>query len=479
MPSHLLALDVGTTTVKALLLSLSDASVVHAQNRLTSKYPAQDRVEQDPEQVWETTFSTIKQALKAAKLQPSDIASIGITTQRSSIVVWDKTTGASLAPMVIWSDNRGRQRARELRAKGYLISDQQAASKLESVIASLSQTPEKLLWGNIDSFIIWQLSAGAFHVTDKSQAWASGYLDYAEGKWNERLIKDQNLSPDIFPTLVDTRGNLAATARNIFGAKVPISAIIADQQSALVAHNCLLEGKGKITLGTASVFNMCTGSTPLMLSETLIPWIQDSVGKQVTYCLEGMVLSGGAMLEWLVGSLEMAANAQSIEGRVEKISSSEGVCVLPALWGLGAPHGKSDATATICGLTVKSTKAHILRAALEGIAFRIREIVEAIEGAAPFPQMETIPVDGGMTAIPSFMSILANVLQRPIQKHAIQEATAYGAALSAGLGSGLLTTASLPQYIQYSQTFSPEQEAGEWDSKFSIWKEAVYAGSKK
>lgn len=474
MPEHILAIDVGTTSARAMIVSPDRAALGMAQKKLETLYPQPGHVEQNPNHVWDTLTQVIERVLTDTALSKRDLMAIGVTTQRSSIVVWDKRTGAALGPMIVWSDLRGSERASELLAKGYLLGAQMAAAKLEAVIQSVNDVDKKhLAWGTIDSFITSKLSGGA-HVTDRSQASATGYLDIETMKWNGLLVSEQNLEDVSFPAIVDTWGEIAETSEASFGAQVPITAVIADQQSAMMAHNCTQPGDCKITYGTSGVFNMHTGSELTFISETLIPWVQTSVSDRTTFCLEGMVFTVGAMFDWTVDHLSLGSKVAELGTLTSQVDDSGGVFVLPALQGLGAPHGNPEQTALFGGISSSTTKAHIARALLEGVAFRIAEILERVSEHTTVPAASMLCADGGASANDIFMQIQANILARPVQRHRTREATALGASVCAALGAGSIARSDISTFANYDRVFEPQWGSDEAEAKLQKWRDRVY-----
>jgi len=473
MPELIAALDVGTSAVGAGLFRPDGGLAAFASQRLVSTSPGPSRLEQDAEAVWRAARRTVSKALATARRGASDLAAIGVTTQRTSVVVWDRRTGKPLAPMVIWSDLRGVGRSAELRAEGFTVYPQQAAAKLEAIVAAIpSDTRRDLLWGNIDSYLIWKLSGGAVHATDRSQAFPTAYLDLSTMGWNRALIDRQRLDPAIFPALVDTWGPIGVTAKSVFGAAVPITADVADQQSALIAHGGEA-GCAKVTYGTSATMNLGTGSELVLKSMAAPPFVQSSVGGDTRFCLEGMVYSAASALDWLRASFKMGGHA-AFDALVASASNAGGVSFLPALQGLGAPHGDPARRGRLEGLATDTSRAQIAHAGLEGVAFRVREVVEHLYAISGMTPPDALGVDGGLTASDRFLQIQADLLGRPIRRHAVREATACGAAICAGLGAGLLTPADARAFVRYERTFEPAIGADESDCRFERWKAAVY-----
>jgi len=469
MPELLLAIDVGTSTARAALFSPGGALTAIARARLTSVSLAPGRVEQDALRVWRTVKTLARKVLADAGRTGADVAAIGLTTQRASTVVWDRRTGRPVSPLVIWSDLRGVERAAELRAAGFFIAPQQAAAKLEAILSEVETPAEHLAFGNIDAFLIWKMSGGAVHATDASQAWPLGYLDLATMGWNQALMAHQGLDERLFPRLVDTWGPIARTTPGFLGAAIPIAADIADQQSALIAHG----ETAKVTFGTSATFDLATGTEFLFRSPTAPPFVLSRAAGEARFCVEGMVLSAGSALDWLRGVCRLGNHAR-FEALAASVADTGGAWFLPALQGLGAPHGDVTRRATLGGLTSATTQAHIARAALEGVTFRLREVFDHVHEATGVAAPDILGVDGGLTTHGAFLQIQADILARPIRRHAAREATACGAAICAGRGIGLLTGADEAAFTRYDAAFEPTISAEEADARFTRWRANVY-----
>jgi glycerol kinase len=472
MPELILAIDVGTTTARAAVFTPGGALEAIGAAPLTSRAPHRGWVEQDAARVWRVTKGVIARALAKAGRAPADLAAIGVTSQRTSIVVWDRSSGAPAGPMVIWSDLRGEGRAGELREAGFFLAPQQAAAKLEAVLAGAAAPGRRLAWGNIDSYLMWKLSGGAVHATDASQAWPTGYLDLGTMDWNRALIAHQQLDEALFPRLVDTWGPIGVTDARVFGAPVPITADIADQQSALMAHG-EAAGAAKVTYGTSATLDLATGGEFIFKSPTAPPFVAWRVGGQARFCLEGMVLSAGAALDWLRALCRLGDHAR-FEALAASVPDAGGAAFLPALHGLGAPHGDAARRAGLTGLGASVTRAHLARAALEGVAFRVREVFEHVYGLTDLPPPGALGVDGGLTANAAFLQIQADLLGRPVRRHATLEATAAGAALCAARGAGLLTAGDARAFTRYDRVVEPKIGADEATDRFSAWRRRVY-----
>jgi glycerol kinase len=471
MPELILAIDVGTTSTRAAVLGLDGGIAGLAARPLASRSPRPGWVEQNAEAVWTATMDAIAGALAAAGRAAGDIAAVGVTTQRASAVVWDRTSGAPRSPLVVWSDLRGAGRASELAKAGFMLAPQQAATKLEAIFAAVDAPAASLAWGNIDSFLIHRLTGGV-HVTDRSQAWPSGYLAIPELGWNERLIDHQGLDPATFPRLTDTWGEIARTSAAVFGAAAPIAADIADQQSALIAHGDT-PGTAKFTFGTSGTFDLATGETFLFPAPSLPPLIVSSVTGQTRFCLEGMVLSAGSAIDWMRQAFALGDHA-AFEALAGSVTDTGGAAFLPALQGLGAPHGDPARRGALTGLTGSVSRAHLARAGLEGLAFRAREIIERVHEATGFTPPPALGVDGGLSGSDVFLHILADLIGAPVRRHATPEATLLGAAIGAGRGAGLLTEGDIAAMIAFDPPVTPSLDAARSAERFAAWRAQVY-----
>ena len=472
MPEAILAIDVGTTSVRAAVVWPDGRIAGLAAEPLISATPAPGRVEQDAGRVWAATRRVMARALEAERLAPADIAAIAVTTQRASAVAWDRATGEPLSPMVVWSDLRGAGRAGELLQSGFMLAPQQSATKLESLFAGIDAPAGRVCWGNIDSYLIFRLTGGATHATDRSQAWPSGYLSFPDLGWNQRLIDHQGLDPAMFPILVDTWGPIGVTDPAVFGAATPIAADVADQQSALIAHG-ETAGAAKITFGTSATFDLATGATFRFPGPSTPPLLVSSVAGDTRWCVEGMVLSAGSALDWMRATFGLGDLA-AFGDLAGSVPDAGGAAFLPALQGLGAPHGDPTRRAGLTGLTSAVGRGHLARAGLEGLAFRAREVLDHVFAGDDLVAPDAIGVDGGLTASPLFLRVLADLTGRTVRRHATPEATLLGAAICAGRGVALLGDADIAAMRRFAPPVEPAIAADEAAARFAAWRAAVY-----
>lgn len=480
MPEHILSIDAGTTSVRVLVVGPDGAVCARVRETVPIAYPGPGRVEQDAEQIWGTTRVLIGAALQQAGLGAKDVAAVGLTTQRASCVIWDRATGAPVTPLISWQDLRGVARASTLRDAGFLILPQAAAAKLEAALDGVEPGRARaesgqLAWGNIDSYLVHRLSGAARHITDLSQACATGYLDFETGDWNNRLIDAQGLSVAFFPTLVDSAGTLGQTDPAAFGASVPIAAILGDQQSAALGQRCHDPGDGKVTYGTSGAADVHTGRE-IMSVDGAYPLVLRRRADVTEYCLEGMVITAGAMFDWLsggIGLLDDPAQAQSVGAEA---ADTGGVFVLPALQGLGSPHAEPERRGLIAGLSRGTRREHIVRAMLEGIAFRVREMLDAIYGGSGLPRPQRLRVDGGAAANDLLLQLQASVLGAAVERMAPLEATAFGAALEAGQAVGLWPEDRAHSLRGVDRMFEPAWSDDERELRYAAWREACGVG---
>ncbi len=455
-----------------MVFTPAGVSLGAAQVGLVSSHPEPGRVEQDAAVVWEVVQQVQKRALAAAGCAPNDLASVGVATQRSSVVIWERASGHPVAPMVVWNDLRGDERAAQLQAEGFPVMNITAAAKLEGVLAALPDGRQRahageLAWGTLESYLVYRLTGGKRHITDRSCAWSTAYLDFFNPtQWNEALIAHQGLPLEFFPTLCDTTGFLGVTEAKTFGAAVPIGAVVADQQAGMFAHQALEQGRWKATFGTSGVLMVATGQH-LDTSSGLVPMALAGWGDKTLLAAEGMVRSAGEMLPWAV-SQGFAPSVEELCLQAGQTPDAGGVSVLPALHGLGTPHNNPTASVAVRGRSATTTAAHLARAVLEGVALRMAEIVHLAATHHPIGPTTALPVDGGLTRSDVFCQILADLLARPVTRRHQVEATAWGAARAGAQGVGVETSDSTDFCQRFNPTLTPteaRQRLHQWQAQ--------------
>ncbi|HXQ11297.1 MAG TPA: FGGY family carbohydrate kinase [Caulobacteraceae bacterium] len=476
MAERLLAIDAGTTTARVCVFDPGGELLARTAAPVASTTPEPGRVEQDAEAIWRTVRRLIRTALDAAGAPPSDVAAIGITTQRTSLVAWDRKTGQPLAPMIVWSDLRGAERAAELQAAGFPIAPQQAAAKLEGLLDSLPNgraiaAEAGLAVGNIDAFLVWKLTGGGAHLTDRSQAWPMGYLDLASMGWNRGLLSLQGADEAILPRLVDTWGALAVTSRAVFGAAVPITAVIADQQAALIGHGAEGAGDAKVTYGTSATLDIGTGGAFTFKGTATPPFVVSHVKGETRFCLEGMVFAAGSAIDWLKQTMGVRGHA-AFDALATQAPDAGGAAFLPALQGLGAPHPDPDRRALLAGLSGATGRAEIARAGLEGVAYRVCEILDHLTAGEARPAV--LKADGGLAASDVLMQLQADVTGVPVARHALRDAAAAGAAIAAGRGAGVLDEGDGGGFTRHDRLFEPAIGVDAAHARFTAWRALTY-----
>jgi glycerol kinase len=453
----LLALDLGTTGACALVVGADGRVLARAYRALPTRFPAPGRVEQDPREMWERSLEVLREALGSAAVGADQVAALGVVTQRATVVAWDSRTGEPLCPAIGWQDQRTAPRVAELRAFGIPITTLPSATKIEWWLRNQGAVAEaaaagRLRLGSPDAWLSHRLTGGAAHVTDPGQASCTGLYDLQAGSWGPLALQLFGVDERSLPAVVPTSAVVGETPAELLGAAVPVAARAGDQQAASFAQGVHRRGDAKLTLGTAAMLDLHVGSQPGEAARgafALALW-RLARGEEA-HCLEGSVITAGAVVDWLVslGILPEAAALDAVAGGVE---SAEGVALVPALQGLGAPFLDLEARGLLGGLTRGSTAAHVARAAVEGIAQRCVDVCDALELDA-----RPLRVDGGLARSDLLMQLLADLGGRPLLRAAEAETTALGAAFLAGLAVGVFASpAACCDLAPAATRFDPE-----------------------
>ena len=488
MSRYVLAIDQGTTSTRALIVDESGAVLATAQYPISLTYPAPGWVNQDAAEIWELTRRSCLEAIGAAGLTPSQIEAIGITNQRETTVLWDRRTLEPLAPAIVWQSRQSAPIVADLIQRG--MSDRY--TQITGLVPDAYFSATKLRWlfdhhpelraraeagelcaGTIDSWLTCKLTNGTRHITDRSNASRTMLYDIRELEWSQALLDDLAIPSGILPDVVENSGALAVTGTSVLGAEIPICGLAGDQHAALFGQACFAPGMAKNTYGTGSFLLMQTGSTPAISRNKLLTTIAWSIDGEVSYALEGAIFVTGAAIGWLRDGLGLFERASDVESLAATVASTEGVAFVPALTGLGAPHWDPDARGTILGLTRGTTRAHIARAALEAIAFQVRDVVDAMCSDSAVSLSE-LRVDGGAAGNDLLMQLQADLLGVPIIRPTQLESTAMGAAFLAGLGAGIWkSTADIEHTWHIDKRFEPRIGQDERDARYAVWKRAV------
>jgi glycerol kinase len=473
LPNYILSLDQGTTSSRAIIFNKEGEIVSVAQKEFTQIYPQPGWVEHDAKEIWLTQLTVATEAVLKAQTTPADIAAIGITNQRETTVVWDRETGNPIYNAIVWQDRRTSAYCNFLKEQGHdtviqkktgLILDSYfSATKIKWILdevpgARQKANEGKLAFGTVDSWLIWNLTAGQVHATDVTNASRTMIYNINTLEWDDELLALFTIPSSMLPKVVSSSEVVGETAGKILAAKIPIAGIAGDQQSALFGQMCTKPGMVKNTYGTGCFMLMNIGNKPTLSKNKLITTIAWKIGDDVQYALEGSIFIGGAVVQWLRDGLGIIKTAADVEALAQQVEDNSGVYLVPAFAGLGAPYWNQEARGTLVGLSRGTTSSHIARAALESIAFQTMEVLKAME-ADSGASIQELRVDGGATVNNLLMQIQADVLQTDVVRPEITETTAMGAAYLAGLAVGFWeNTDQIQQQWKIQRTFKPSDK---------------------
>ena len=486
--SYLLALDQGTTSSRAIIFNEHGQVQATAQLEITIKTPHSGWVEQDAQEIWTTQIAVVQQALASARILAKDIKAIGLTNQRETTVVWDKRNSKPLAPAIIWQDRRATEWCNQLiqqnlqdkiqHKTGLRIDPYFSAGKLVWLLENvdgLHALAEQghVAFGTVDSWLMWNLTQGAEHVIEASNASRTMLMNLQTQMWDEELLELFNIPRSVLPKIISSDSYVADTATGLLGANIPITGILGDQQSALFGQSCFDVGTAKNTYGTGCFMLFNTGHEVQFSQNKLISTLAWQCHDQTTYALEGSVFMAGAIVQWLRDGLGIIQNSSEVEKLACQVNDTDGVVLVPAFTGLGAPHWDSDARALLCGMSRGTNKAHIARAALESIAFQVSDVLTAMQSDIAHPLKE-LRVDGGASRNDMLMQFQADILNVPVLRPKMLESTAWGAAAMAGLKAGVFSNLSeISESWQLDRAFEPNMQADQRQSRLSQWQTAL------
>ena len=486
--SYLLALDQGTTSSRAIIFNEYGIVQATAQRETHIQTPHSGWVEQDAQEIWSSQIAVVQQALANARILAKDIKAIGLTNQRETTVVWDKRTGKPLAPAIIWQDRRATDWCNHLIQKdlnqliqtktGLRIDPYFSAGKLVWLLKNVDGLKDlaqqgHVAFGTIDSWLIWNLTQGSEHVIEASNASRTMLMNLQNQSWDEELLELFDIPKSVLPKIIQSDHYVADTAEGLLGATIPITGILGDQQSALFGQSCFDAGTAKNTYGTGCFMLFNTGHEVQYSQNKLLSTLAWQAQGQTTYALEGSVFMAGAIVQWLRDSLGIIQKSCDIEKLASTVEHTDGVVLVPAFTGLGAPHWDSDARALLCGMSRGSTKAHIARAALEAIAFQVSDVLSAMQSDIDQPLKE-LRVDGGASQNDILMQFQADILNVPVLRPKMLESTAWGAAAMAGLKAGVFTDLSdISASWKLDRCFEPNMQQDKRDEHLEHWKTAL------
>jgi glycerol kinase len=487
MTKYVLALDQGTTSSRAIVFDRRGSLIATAQKEFRQIFPQPGWVEHDAAEIWSTQLECAQSALRQAGARAADVAAIGVTNQRETVVLWDRATGAPVCNAIVWQDRRTAERCAELRAMGaedrvraktgLVLDPYFSATKLGWMLdhvpgARARAERGELAFGTVDAWLIWNLTGGAQHVTDVSNASRTLLFNLATLAWDDELLELFGVPRSVLPRVTASSEEVGVTT--LFGGAIPIAGNAGDQQAATFGQACFAPGMAKNTYGTGAFMLMNVGASPQPSANRLLTTAGWTLGVgPAAYMLEGSVFVAGAVVQWLRDGLALFARSDDVEALARQVPDASGVLVVPAFVGLGAPHWDADARGTIVGLTRGTTKAHVARAALESIAFQSYDVLEAMQRDAAQPLTE-LRVDGGAARNDLLMQFQADVMGVPVVRPVVTETTALGAAYLAGLATGFWTgTDEIATLWRAERRFEPAMSIDERDARVGEWRRAV------
>lgn len=489
---YVLALDQGTTSTRALLFNHDGQVVALSQKEIKQHYPNTGWVEHDAQEIWSTTLGVIAEVMtKRGNIRPNEIAALGITNQRETTVVWDKRTGMPIYNAIVWQSRQTMDICEDLKAQrlesvvrnktGLMIDPYFSGTKLKWILDNVEGARERakngeLLFGTVDSWLIWKLSGGEVHVTDYSNASRTLMYNIHTLEWDADLLDIYGVPDVMLPAVKPSAEVFTETdPAHFFGERIPIAAACGDQQAALFGQACFEHGMAKNTYGTGCFMLMNTGEHAVNSTNGLLTTIAWGIEGRIEYALEGSIFVAGSAVQWLRDGLQMLTDVKESEHFAERVSSSEGVYVVPAFVGLGTPYWDSEARGAVFGLTRGTKKEHFIRATLESIAFQTKDVLDAMTTDAGI-ELKSLRVDGGAVENNFLMQFQSDILGVPVERSIVKEATAFGAALLAGLAVGFWKDKEeLVSFSKVERAFLPALPTEERDKLYRGWQKAVRA----
>ena len=494
MGEFILAIDQVTTSSRAIVFDAHLKPVAVSQREFSQHYPRSGWVEHDPEEIWSTTVSVCRDALNQMQIDPTEIAAIGMTNQRETTIVWDRATGAPIYPAIVWQDRRTSDVCNRLRAEGFesMVTEKTglrldsyfSATKIGWILDHVPGARDKaevgaLLFGTIDSFLLWRLTGGAVHATDATNASRTMLYNIRTGAWDNTLLDLFRVPRTLLPTVLDCADDYGSVVPELFVVTIPIRGVAGDQQAAAIGQTCFWPGMLKATYGTGCFALLNTGRTCVRSQQRLLSTIAYRLDGQTTYALEGSIFVAGAVVQWLRDGLKVIQNAAYTELLAEQAQADTQVYLVPAFTGLGAPYWDSECRGALFGLTRDTGFAEVARAALRSVAYQTRDLYEAMRSdwdaaSAGSSHSAVLRVDGGMVANDWMVQSLSDILQAPVDRPEVIETTALGAAWLAGMQVGLYPKAdAFSDSWALDRHFEPEMSKRAADTRYAGWRDAV------
>ena len=490
--SYVLAIDQGTTSTRSILFDGEMTPIARAQEEFPQHFPQSGWVEHDPIDLWTTTVATCRKAIEQAGISPSQVAAIGITNQRETVIVWDRKTGVLIHNAIVWQDRRTADQCRALRDGGHeqMITDRTgllvdpyfSGTKLKWILDHVEGARERatngdLLFGTVDSYLIWNLTGGAVHATDATNAARTMLYDIRKGGWSSTICELLDIPMQMLPDVKDCAADFGRTQFDILGAEIPIFGVAGDQQAATLGQACFKPGMLKSTYGTGCFALLNTGETPVVSKNRLLTTIAYQLGGKPTYALEGSIFVAGAAVQWLRDGLQIIDNAAQTQALAETADPRQDVILVPAFVGFGAPYWNPDSRGAAFGLTRATGPAEMAKAALESVGYQTRDLLEAMSADWQATGVQsTLRVDGGMSASNWAMQFLSDIIAAPVDRPVIQETTALGVAWLAGMYAGLYPDQDefAASWVRETQ-FTPTMDSTLRAAKYESWQKAVQA----
>ena len=488
--TYLLAIDQGTTSTRAILFDGGLKPVATVQEEFAQHYPNSGWVEHDPEDLWRSVVATVRGVMAKAGIAAGQIAGIGITNQRETTVVWDRASGKPVHNAIVWQDRRTSALCDTLRAAGHeamitartglLLDPYFSATKVRWILDQhgLTGRAERgdLAFGTVDSFLIWRLTGGRVHATDATNAARTMLFNIADNEWDADICGLLGVPMAMLPQVRDCAADFGTTDADLFGAAIPIAGVAGDQHAATVGQACFEPGMMKSTYGTGCFALLNTGGQMVPSKNRLLTTIAYRLDGQTTYALEGSIFVAGAVVQWLRDGLKIIRSASETQGLAEAADAGQGVVVVPAFTGLGAPYWRPECRGAVFGLTRNSGPAELARAALESVGYQTRDLLEAMRADWGGAAEGVLRVDGGMVASTWTMQFLADIIGAPVDRPVVTETTALGAAYLAGLQTGVCPgPADFAKGWALERRFVPAMAGAERDARYARWKRAVAA----
>lgn len=483
-----LSIDQGTTSTRAILFNQNLQIEAQEQKELTQFFPENGWVEHDPDEIWQDTKLVCKNLISKAKITPEEIASIGITNQRETTIIWNKETNQVLHNAIVWQDRRTSSLCQSLKDQGFepliqkktglLLDPYFSATKIRWILDHVNDAKklaneEKLAFGTVESFLVWRLTGGKQHITDITNASRTLLFNIHNQEWDQELLKIFDIPETLLPRVVNNSGELGLTDASLFGKQIPICGLAGDQQSASIGQGCLEKGMVKSTYGTGCFLLCNTGEKAILSKNRLLTTVAYKIDDQCSYALEGSIFIAGAVIQWLRDNLHFFKHAKETEGLIKKSNDNSNVIFVPALTGLGAPYWDPEARGAIFGLTRSTTIADITKAAIEAVCFQTRDLVQAISDEDNIT-IKKLRVDGGMVANEWMLQFLSNILQIPVDRSRILETTALGVAMLAGSKVGFYSDMrTLANKADIDMYLSPKMNPKTAVDQYEGWLQAI------